>query len=235
MLYDSPRTGKHDYWTRGAWRRGHQFGQWQILALLEPDPSPGAKRIHRFALCQCSCGNQKPVNLDSLIRGSSTRCRRCDAATRGRAIGVYYHPDPRVRKVHKVWSHMIRRCSPGDHRESKNYYQRGIRICDEWTSDFWCFWDWAIANGFTDGLTIDRVDNEGHYTPANCRWVTNQLQQRNKRTNHILTAFGESKPVSAWAEDPRCVVGVKTLYTRLYLNWDAERAIATPIRSGGTR
>jgi hypothetical protein len=131
-----------------------------------------------------------------------------------------------------VWSNMLQRCgNPANHRYPQ-YGGRGIRVCWSW-HHYYLFRRWALRAGYEEGLTIERVDNGGDYEPSNCIWTTRQRQMRNTRTNRFLTAFGETKTVADWADDERCEVGYWTLFSRLQLGWEAERAISMPARSRG--
>lgn len=76
---------------------------------------------------------------------------------------------------------MKQRCGDPNTRSFKDYGGRGITVCDEWAHDFVAFRDWALANGYTDELTIDRKDPDGNYCPDNCRWATRAEQNRNQR------------------------------------------------------
>ena len=79
------------------------------------------------------------------------------------------------------WESMKSRCYRKSDKDYPNYGGRGITMCDEWRYDFWAFADWAMENGYRDGLTIDRKDNDKGYSPDNCRWITRYEQNQNKR------------------------------------------------------
>ncbi|MDR3582540.1 MAG: hypothetical protein P4L67_04675 [Candidatus Pacebacteria bacterium] len=87
-----------------------------------------------------------------------------------------------------------------------------------------------MANGYTEELTLDRVDNDGNYEPGNCRWVTQKEQNRNRGTHRRITAFGETKIMAEWLEDERCKTGRGGLEFRLGQGMDPELAITTPSR-----
>ena len=81
----------------------------------------------------------------------------------------------------------------------KDYGGRGITVCDEWKHDFKNFYNWAMDNGYKEGLTIDRIDVNGNYTPDNCRWATLKQQGNNKRNTVYLTYEGKTRSLSEWA------------------------------------
>lgn len=107
-----------------------------------------------------------------------------------------------------------------------NYGGRGISVCDQWCNDLKSFYIWAMENGYQEGLTLDRIDNDGNYCPENCRWITNKEQQRNKRTNRLITAWGETKSFIEWTEDPRCKATAPALKTRLKNGYTPEEAMS---------
>lgn len=90
-------------------------------------------------------------------------------------------------KLKKVWRVMKERCEHPNHSSYKNYGARGISVCDSWKYDFDCFYQWAITNGYSIGLSLDRIDNNGNYCPENCRWATAKEQCRNKRNSVIIS------------------------------------------------
>lgn len=75
---------------------------------------------------------------------------------------------------------MKNRCSNPKCNRSYVYLEKGITVCDEWRNNFQAFYDWSITHGYSNELTLDRIDNDGNYEPANCRWVTNRIQNINK-------------------------------------------------------
>ncbi len=84
-------------------------------------------------------------------------------------------------RLNNIWSGIKQRCYNPKCQAFMYYGKRGIIICDEWYSDFKAFYDWSMKNGYRQGLTIDRIDNNGNYEPSNCRWTTMAVQDRNKR------------------------------------------------------
>jgi len=135
------------------------------------------------------------------------------------------HGMSRTRLYH-IWRAMLARCQNRNHICYANYGGRGIKVCEQWKSNFAEFAKWAKANGYEDTLTIDRLDNDLGYLPSNCRWIERSEQGKNRRTNHIVIAFGESKTIAEWSRDSRCAVTYDLLQSRLSVyGWAAERAI----------
>lgn len=109
-------------------------------------------------------------------------------------------------RLYSIWNSMKGRCfNPAD-RNYKWYGARGITVCPEWRQDFFAFYTWAVKNGYQPNAprgvcTLDRIDPDGDYCPENCRWITIQEQERNKRNNHRLVIDGKEKTAKEWAED----------------------------------
>jgi hypothetical protein len=123
---------------------------------------------------------------------------------------------------------MIERCIRPATNSFSRYGGRGISICDEWRNDFVSFYSWAISHGWSDGLQIDRINNDGNYEPSNCRFVTNKENCRNTSRNHLITHNGKTMCLTDWAEEKGMLY--TTLLERIRSGWDTERAIETPVR-----
>ena len=125
--------------------------------------------------------------------------------------------------IYYVYRNMIARCHCPKSPDYTNYGARGIKVCEEWRKDNKAFFDWAFANGYKQGLSLDRIDNNGDYSPQNCRWVTHKQQQNNKRTNHFIEINGETHTISEWAE----ISGIlkTTLRRRIIHGYPKERLL----------
>ena len=116
-------------------------------------------------------------------------------------------------RLYNIWLHMKGRCYRKSDDHYKHYGSRGITVCDEWKNDFKAFYDWSMSNGYSDDLTIDRINNDGNYEPSNCRWVTMKEQCNNRTSNVVLTIDGKSHNIKKWSE----ITGIKyhTIYARV--------------------
>lgn len=117
-------------------------------------------------------------------------------------------------RIYKTWDGMLTRCYQPTHESYKRYGKKGITVCDEWKT-FIPFFKWAMANGYRDDLFIDRKDGKGNYEPDNCRFGTRLENNNNYLVHAKLTIFGETKNISEWTRDPRCVVKAKTFRSRV--------------------
>ena len=144
----------------------------------------------------------------------------------GKESRFYVHGGTGTR-LHKIWLSMRERCNRRKHPYYKNYGGRGIVVCNEW-DEFTAFREWAYENGYSDELTIDRIDNNGNYEPSNCRWVTVKEQQNNKRNNRRITYQGETYTLTQLAE--KIGMNKTTLKERLNMGWSVEDAVERPVR-----
>ncbi len=126
-------------------------------------------------------------------------------------------------KLYRVWCSMKERCNNPHNKSFQRYGGRGIKVCTEWERSFSAFASWAYSSGYADGLTIDRVDNDEGYSPANCHWCTHAEQNRNYSRNRMLTFNGETKCLTDWAADSG--VNRATLLLRLRSGIPLEEAL----------
>lgn len=137
------------------------------------------------------------------------------------------HRETHKTRLYKIWTAMRERCNRERHSHYKDYGGRGITICSEW-DDYVAFRNWANNNGYSDELTLDRIDYNGNYEPSNCRWVTYKEQARNKRSNRIIEYKGHKYVLTELAE--KIGMNKTTLKERLNKGWSVEDAVEKPIR-----
>jgi hypothetical protein len=134
--------------------------------------------------------------------------------------------DLRRTRFYTIWLHMNARCGDPRVPSYKHYGGRGITVCDRWHHNFEAFVD-DMHPTYTDGMTIERIDNDGPYSPENCRWATQAEQALNKRNNRLLTYDGHTQPLAAWAREYG--LGISCLWLRLSRGWPVERALTEPV------
>lgn len=124
------------------------------------------------------------------------------------------HPSETSR-LWKIWNGVKKRCHQKGHSSFQGYGSKGIQLCPEWRGSYVKFREWALANGYEDHLTLDRIDSKGHYEPANCRWVPMEVNCANFLPTTAVTAWGETKTTYAWSKDARCRVTENCLWNRV--------------------
>ena len=129
-------------------------------------------------------------------------------------------------KIYGVWHGIKQRCFDENRPEYERYGGRGITMFADWL-DFENFYKWAINSGYKEGLSIDRIDNNGNYEPSNCRWVTRKEQQNNTRYNHYIEINGVSKTITEWAKENN--IRVDTFWLRVKKGWVGEKLLTPPM------
>ena len=174
---------------------GQRFG---MLTVVDIDYSRDGRKT--YWICTCDCGNTKSVRGDSLLCGAIQSCG-CMKKRQDRINLTKNHSHKMSgTRIYGIWQKMRARCYNKSETCWPRYGGRGITVCDEWNKTFQPFYDWSIENGYAENLSIDRIDNDGPYSPENCRWTTNKEQSRNRRSNVNITIGNSTKTLTEWCE-----------------------------------
>jgi hypothetical protein len=195
--------------------------RFERLTVIKRVPNLKNSRVTRW-LCKCDCGNYTEVNRNNLLH---KKCQSCGCLARDIITGNKYretHNMSRTR-LYYIWQGMKQRCL-GQGTGSKYYNGRGITYCPEWES-FESFRDWALSNGYSKNLTLDRKDVDGDYEPSNCRWISTKQQNRNKTSTIFLTLNGEAHSMGEWSE----ILGIpmSTMVNRRNRGLSVEQILST--------
>jgi len=196
---------------------GYFYGRLYVLFRYDERLKHGEKS--RW-FCECACGRFKVVRRDKLTSGAVKSCG-CIKTERKREVND--------RRLISIWKNMKTRCYSTKKTDFHCYGGRGISVCSEWMS-YNVFSQWALNNGYSSRLTLDRIDNDGNYEPSNCRWVTRQRQSNNMRTNQLLTYNGKTQSIADWSRETSISQGC--IWSRKYKSgWSTERTLTTPTRN----
>ena len=179
------------------------------LVVMEEAPAyqyvyEGYVKYQRKYKCRCDCGNEVIVFRSSLTSSKTVSSCGCYAReqTRKRFCKHTSAPAGSIKtRLYRIWRAMLNRTSnTACAATRKNYFDRGIRVCGEWAENFVAFRDWALANGYRDDLTIDRINNDEGYCATNCRWASHSIQAYNKRTTVKIAVNGDLLTLKEVAE-----------------------------------
>lgn len=203
---------------------GRRFGRWVVTEVLyryEP------KRKAYYS-CTCDCGSVVIVSKSNLLSGTSRSCgclKREVTSARSKTHGMSGTSE------YWSWNDMHRRCYEVTRKQYKHYGGRGITVCERWHS----FDNFLADMGLRParGYSIERIDNNGPYSPENCRWATQKEQCRNQRRTVMLTARGVTRPMQEWAD----ILGLKvnTIRHRMRVGWDIDSVLFIPAHSPEAR
>lgn len=197
---------------------GQRFGMLTAIKIAERNPLKWE--------CKCDCGNTCVVRANNLLHNKQKSC------------GCLSHKGNPIHKqcytrVYRIYAKIKRRCFAVDDPAYPRYGGRGITMCEEWKKSFESFSSWAYSNGYKDGLSIDRIDNNGDYSPENCRWADIYCQANNKRNNILYSYNGETKTLAKWCKEKN--MSYKVVWYRLSKGWSFERAITKPVARKGEK
>lgn len=200
--------------------KNRRFGRLVAIEIVEPELDP-------LWRCICDCGNEKIIRQYALKSGNVKSCgciHKEQLVNRNKTVLSKHmltnHP------LYKKWESIKVRCYYPSSNNYKDYGHRGIKMCDEWLDSengFANFYNWAIKNNWEYGLTIDRINPNGDYEPNNCRWVTNKVQQRNKRNTVFVDYYGKKISMQDICEEKH--VPPRTVYQRLRRGLDIYQAL----------
>ena len=173
---------------------GQKFGR---LTVVRFDHKENGRKYY---LCQCDCGNFKIVSNHSLKSGNtkSCGCLHKEILIQRNKDNRIHHPENE--RLLRIWRAMLHRCYKETDEHYDYYGGRGIKVCDDW-HNFETFQEWALANGYADNLTIDRLDGNKDYCPENCSWATMTVQNNHKSDTKWLTYKGKTQSLSDWCRE----------------------------------
>lgn len=178
-----------------------------------------------YWLFRCDCGNEVVLRKSAVTSNNTTCCADCSRERNALVNTKHGYVGTRL---YREWAGIIQRCTNPNDTSWDRYGAKGVTVCEEWRR-FEPFMEWALLSGYSDDLTIDRIDNAKGYEPNNCRWVSVREQNNNQARTLWLTYNGETMQLSYWAE--RFGLNRHTLYDRIYrYGWPIEKALTTPVR-----
>ncbi len=168
---------------------------------------------------RCRCGEMATRTWYD-FRAGKGGCQKCCKKFRGVPTGQ------RHSRTHLAWMNMLQRCYNPKSVKYATYGERGIQVCQRWRDSFAAFLE--DMGESPPKMTLDRKDNDGNYEPGNCRWATMKEQQRNRKNNRWIEAFGYRRTMAEWSE----LNGIPTcqIWSRITYGWSPERAVSVPLR-----
>lgn len=173
---------------------GKRFGRLLVVKKLE---NSSKKHQNGMYECVCDCGNRTIAYQSNLLQGKTTSCGCFQKEETSKRFSKHGMAKTRL---YGIYFNMKQRCFNPNQKSYHNYGGRGIEICEEWKESFSNFANWALNNGYSDSLTLDRVDVNGNYCPENCRWATIKEQSNNRRETVWVEILGNKKSLKEWTD-----------------------------------
>lgn len=209
-------------------RIGSVFGYFTVVGLRKKMYScKSFSGMRTYAVCRCKCGKEKEIEICNLKSGRTKSCG-CEKANLMNSNKIHNTHMMSKTRLYRIWTDMKSRCTNNRQPHYVYYGKKGISVCAEWKDSFEKFEQWANKNGYSDELTIDRIDNSQGYCPDNCRWTTNKVQSRNRSSNKIVkiwskNGLNESIPLPEAAE--RFRKNLELVRNRIASGWDVMEAL----------
>lgn len=220
--------------------KGRRFGR---LVVTGPEEAVYDSRgkLWRAFWCQCDCGNRVLMKIYNFTDNASNPARSCGCLGEenkqylGKLHRMGQLANPKYKhglyhtRLNKIWKNMRHRCNLVNNPNYPEYGGRGIKVCPEWNDSetgFLNFYNWAMTNGYSDELSIDRIDNDQGYYPWNCRWTTQSVQAQNTRNAQWVNYYGFHYNIHDW-----CLLlnlDYNTVMYRLQNGWSEEDALGVP-------
>lgn len=160
-------------------KRGERYGRYTILKDLGFRDSNNGKYQYHYVLAKCDCGTVKEVRYNALRNGT---IKSCGCLNREIVKNMHTKHGDCGTRLYNIWKDMRKRCENRNSTNYRNYGAKGISVCCEW-HNWMSFKDWSLQNGYSDELSIDRINCDGNYEPSNCRWATRSVQNQNQKRN----------------------------------------------------
>lgn len=204
---------------------GNKYGRLHVEGLETRIKYPSGK-TEQLWNCVCDCGNRVIVRGTDLKSGHTKSCGCLRKEKTSRLHSTHKLTNTRL---YRIWIGIKNRCLNEKQPSYEYYGKRGISICDEWKESFESFNDWANKTGYSNKLTIERIDVNGDYCPENCKWILPSEQYSNRTDSRNITYNGETKTLAEWAKiyglDYNCL-----LWRIDKGKWDLQKALETESR-----
>lgn len=210
---------------------GKRFGRLIVFEYSHARKLPCGKYKHYYK-CRCDCGNECICDRGHLKTGHTQSCgcrqkesvikKNIETATRQGDVVKY-------KRLYNCWTGMLNRCENKKDVAYHRYGGRGIKICDEW-HNWVAFKEWALNNGYSDDLTIDRINVNGNYEPQNCRWADRIAQANNTRANRYIEYKGKVQSLASWCRELHKEKFYDLIRGRLNRGWSIEKAFNEPVK-----
>ena len=192
---------------------GDIYGRYTVLGIFKEENS-----YQKLAHVQCSCGSPPRYVQVGVLRNNGSQSCGCLHKERVSTHGQWGNP------LLKVWRSMIDRCTNSKNKSYARYGARGIAFCDRWIDPLAFIED--MSKGYVPGLQLDRINNDGNYSPENCRWATTKTQTRNYSRNVILEYDGKKLCLADWSA--KTGINYMTIWSRLKAGWSVKKTLSTP-------